>query len=483
MRTEKDIKSGRRKKTGTRILELLLALLIVLILLTFFLVPVYVSSEKGRKTILARINSSIDGELDFASLSMSWWKGIKVAEISFNDSAGQTLVEIKQIVTKPRYSSILIGGLSFGETIIDEPKIEISLKGGPAEKPESSRQKASSDGKSQVVGLPIKKISLVINDGNLKVADARTETVEVTGIKSKMTIDFPGRYPAGQTHKLLANLSTNIKLGFEKARYLGFNFGPTEVDVQIQKGLMKIAPFSTTVNNGRINFAGEADFNHKVVLLRTPGQIQIAKDVQISDETTQKLLMYLNPVFANAVNVRGVVNFSCERLAIPLAGADKNDTEVVGTVSLNKLRLQASDLLGQILSMAGTGVRGQDITIHPTRFVLQEGFLRYEDMQMDIGDNPVNFKGVIGLDKSLNMMVTLPYTTKGRTARVGEDTTGKRITLKLKGTVDRPELDLGDLVDREFGDQLKQELGDKLKEELGDELGEKALEALEELFK
>jgi hypothetical protein len=244
---------------------------------------------------------------------------------------------------------------------------------------------------------------------------------------------------------------------------MGLNFVPTEVDIQIQNGLLRIAPFSSTVNNGRFNFAGEADFKQKPTLFRTPGAIQIIEDIQINDETTRKLLMYLNPLFANAVNISGVANFNCERLAIPLAGADKDDLEVAGTVSVKKLRLQASDLLGQILSLVGTSVRGEDITIHPTRFVLQNGFLRYDDMQMDIGDNPVNFKGVIGLDKSLDMTVTLPYTTRGRTARVGQETAGKRITLPLKGTIDKPELDLGKLLEEQAIEKGLELLGELLK--------------------
>lgn len=278
----------------------------------------------------------------------------------------------------------------------------------------------------------------------------------------KDTINFSSEYPADQHDKLLANLNTKSKLGFDKARYMGLNFGPTEVDIQVQNGLLKIAPFSSTVNNGEFSFAGQADFKKKPTLLKTPRPIQIAKDIQINDETTRRLLMYLNPIFVNAFNVSGVANFDCEKLAIPLAGAGKNEIEVIGTISISQLRLKASDLLSQILSLLGTKTRDQVITIRPTRFVLQNGLLQYEDMQMDIGDNPVNFKGIVGLDKSLNMTVTLPYTLKGRTARVGQETVGERISLALKGTIDKPELDLGKLLEQ----QLRQRLEDELRKGL-----------------
>ncbi|MGB2807119.1 MAG: hypothetical protein WBC22_05240 [Sedimentisphaerales bacterium] len=276
----------------------------------------------------------------------------------------------------------------------------------------------------------------------------------------KDTISFASEYPTDQKDKLLENLNTKAKVGFAKAEYMGLNFGTTDVDFQIRDGLLKIAPFSTTVNNGQLNFAGEANLKDKPSLLKTTEPIQIVKDIQINNEMARKLLKYVNPVFANAVNVSGVANFHCERLAIPLEKVNKNDIEVIGTISANKMLLEGSDLLGQMVSLAGGSVRGQNCTIHPTRFVLQNGQLEYEDMQLDIGDNPVNFKGTIGLDTRLNMTVTLPYTMGGRTVRVGEKT-DDRISLPLRGTTDKPELDLGKL----FEDQaIKKglELLDKL---------------------
>ena len=51
-----------KKRTRTRILKLALAIVVILILLVVFLLPAFVSSEKGWKTILAKINNSIDGK-------------------------------------------------------------------------------------------------------------------------------------------------------------------------------------------------------------------------------------------------------------------------------------------------------------------------------------------------------------------------------------------------------------------------------------
>jgi len=282
--------------------------------------------------------------------------------------------------------------------------------------------------------------------------------------KRKDTVNFTSEYPAGQSDKLLPNLNAKAKVGFEQAGYMGLNFGVTDVNVQVDNGLLKIAPFTTTVNEGQFNFTGQADFNRKPTLFKTAKPMQIVKDIKVNDATTGKLLKYVNPIFANAVNVGGIANFNCEQMSIPLSAEAKKNAVVIGTISINQLRLQASDLLSQIFSISG-GARGADITIHPTRFTLQKGFLRYDDMQIDVGDSPVNFKGVIGLDKSMDMTVTLPYTIDGRTARTGRATSTERITLPLKGTVDKPEVDMDKLLET----QLKQQ---------GEELLRRGLEEL-----
>ncbi len=261
----------------------------------------------------------------------------------------------------------------------------------------------------------------------------------------KDTISFDCEYPTDQKDKLMENLNTKAKVGFAKAAYMGLNFGPTDVDIQIQNGLLKIAPFSTKVNNGQFSFASEANFKDTPSLLKTTGPIQMAKDIQITNEIAARLLKYVNPIFANLTKVNGLASFNCERLAIPLKKVNKNDIEVIGTISVNQLYLEGSDLLGQILSLAGGKAPGQQSTIRPTRFVLQKGLLQYEDMQLDVGDNPVNFKGAIGLDKNVNMTVTLPYTMTGRTARVGEKTVD-RISLPLTGPIDNLKLDINKLL-------------------------------------
>jgi hypothetical protein len=62
------------------------------------------------------------------------------------------------------------------------------------------------------------------------------------------------------------------------------------------------------------------------------------------------------------------------------------------------------------------------------------------------------------------MTVTLPYTSEGRTVRVGGQTAGRRVTLPLKGTVDAPQLDTGKLLEEQLKGQIEEQLQRGLEE-------------------
>ena len=193
MRAENKIKIKPQKKTGTRVLKLALAIMVILIVFVLLLVPAIVSSGKGRQLILAKINGSIAGKTNFVALSMGWLKGIKVSDFSFNDNAGQISVQVKEIATKPHYGSILTGNLSFGQTLIDTPNVQINLKDLQEQKAKSpSPKRPAGEGMKPIV-LPVKRMELVLNDGNVKVTDPKSGTVELSRINSKLNLQ-----PLGQ---------------------------------------------------------------------------------------------------------------------------------------------------------------------------------------------------------------------------------------------------------------------------------------------
>jgi hypothetical protein len=232
----------------------------------------------------------------------------------------------------------------------------------------------------------------------------------------------------------------------------------------VQNGVMTLGPVSTTVNDGKLSFAGRADFGQPPALLTLPEALHMIQDIQLNEETTQTFLAYVNPLFADAVGVSGIANFNVQRLAIPLGTGLRNRAALTGTLRIDKLQLGASGILNQILGVVGRSVRGQVLTVRPTTLVLENGVVRYDDMQIDVGDNPINFRGSISLEGALNLTVVLPYTLQGRTVRVDEPQVADRISVPLTGTIAQPQLDLQSLVET----QLKQKLEEQLRRGLED---------------
>ncbi len=274
--------------------------------------------------------------------------------------------------------------------------------------------------------------------------------LELSGRRT-ISLDFASVYRADDPNGLLANLDGSARTGFDRALYKGLDIGSTDLRVRVEKGFMNIEPFSTTVNNGQLSFAGQTDFKEKDRLLRTPEPLMLARGIELNREMTGALLQYVNPLFADVTGISGIAHFDCRTLAIPLAEGLERKAEVSGTLSADNVLVEASGLLDEILKATGQSLRGQRLTVRPTNIVLRDGIVRYDDMQIDVGDSPINFAGAIGLDGHLDMTVTLPWTLKGRTARVDrEDRAGPRIAIPLTGTIGNPQLDLGRLLQEQL---------------------------------
>ena len=84
-----------------------------------------------------------------------------------------------------------------------------------------------------------------------------------------VALNFTSTYPVSEPNGLLAHLNGQGSLGFDSAAYLGFAFGSTQLDLRAQDGLVTIGPIATTVNKGKLNFTGNANFRQPPGVLVT----------------------------------------------------------------------------------------------------------------------------------------------------------------------------------------------------------------------
>ena len=281
-----------------------------------------------------------------------------------------------------------------------------------------------------------------------------SQDVKLEG-KRTTSVEFASRYPADDPNKLLANLSTNkCTFGFDKADYRGLSLGPADVNAQFDKGLLTIDPFTTSANGGQIFLAANADFTGSSPVISIPQAVSV-KNLQIDEKLSYEfrgILAYLNPMFNDVIGLGGRLNFSAEKLLIPLDSKRRNDMQILATLGMDNLTIkptESSGLFGTLLSLIGLGGDRALATVRPTKFVVKDGFVRYDNMQIDIGSTPINFKGTVGLDKRLDMQVSVPI--GGRLA----ETLGGAVSLPLTGTIDNPVLDKSKLGENLLQNTLK----------------------------
>lgn len=271
------------------------------------------------------------------------------------------------------------------------------------------------------------------------------EGLDISG-RQKTQLVFDSKYPTDKPAQLAANLNlAPTTIGFDKASYQGVNLGATKIGLAAKQGVLAISPFQTAVNEGTLDFGGQLDMRTSPMVLTTAATMPKLTNVQLNDVVGGAILPYINPIFADAGQLRGKLNLACDQMIIPLSGQHKQDIAILGTVSISDMTLASQGLLSEILKTANQSST-QAMAIEPTKFRVQKGVVSYDNMQLNVGNNPVNFAGKIGFDESLDMTITGPWAIGGRTARVGKETTGLRVPIPLGGTIKKPELKLDKLI-------------------------------------
>lgn len=275
------------------------------------------------------------------------------------------------------------------------------------------------------------------------------EGLSVKG-KRKDTLRFDSIYPTDMPDKMIANLNADAAVGFDSAEYLGLNFGPTELNMDIQKGKLNFEIPQTVVNEGKLQFAGTIDLNEESKILRLKETMPILDNIHVNGRMTNTMLKYLSPIFAGQSDISGFASLTCKTLEIPLDADEKERILVDGVVEMDKVRLKAVGAVGDIL--AQTNNRSEfDAKLLPSQFLLKDGVMRYDKMEFHLDKYPTGFAGKIYLDKTLDMKVFVPYKfdvdrLRFPTVKIGEDLS-ERLSLPVDGTVDEPQVRLDKLFD------------------------------------
>ena len=276
------------------------------------------------------------------------------------------------------------------------------------------------------------------------------------------TFHFESVYPTNNPDAMIAGLNANGAIGFDRAEYYGLNVGPTELKMTVKQGVADFEIPETTVNEGKLRFAGVVDLKEPSKVLRLKESTQVLENVHITEEMTRTMLTHLSPVFAGQGDINGFVNFKCDQLSIPFSAEETNKLFMDAVVSIDNAQLEPKGALNLIL-------RKQDIKpiplqLLPSRFVLQNEVVSYDAMEFLLDQYPTGFSGTLGLNSYANMTIALPWRIdveeRGfRSVKVGED-----LSTRLKVVCQGPVTDFAKCIrfDAMLDDALKDVIEDQI---------------------
>jgi hypothetical protein len=259
--------------------------------------------------------------------------------------------------------------------------------------------------------------------------------------------NFQSQYPTAQPELMAANLNGQGAVGFTSANFMGLKFGETQLNLNIKQGLMQFELPDAKVNQGTLRLAAQVNLAEEKKTLQLTRPMKVLENVQLDDELTGNLLVYMNPMFAKQTNVTGVASLECSKLVIPLsAPMDVAEVLLNATVAMSDMNLKAAGIIGAILSRTDNRSAWK-AQLLPTELVMADGVLQYKNMEFILDRYPIGFSGRVFLDRpvpALDMTVALPYSGRLESVHAGEDMS-KRVTVQMQGPIADPKLDLSKL--------------------------------------
>ena len=121
-------KPPRRTRKRRRLTFIIVGTLLVLLLLLVALLPTLLSTDLGRRIVVGRVSSRINGALKIEDWSLRWLTAIEISGMRIEDAGGKTLVSVERI-TAPRGLLALLGSEhDLGAVVIAQPRANLVLR-------------------------------------------------------------------------------------------------------------------------------------------------------------------------------------------------------------------------------------------------------------------------------------------------------------------------------------------------------------------
>ncbi len=273
-------------------------------------------------------------------------------------------------------------------------------------------------------------------------------------------------------------LTAAAGIGWESAEYYGLAAGPTSVETRLEKGIASISPLEVPISEGKLTAAPRIYLNETgipLVLDKGP----LLSSVRLSPELCRGWLRYVQPTIADATRAEGKFSVAIDQAQMPLL--DPHSAAVKSTLTIHQGQVGPGPLAQQylgavqkvlsVIKPAGGGLldTNKGWIIFPEQHipvVVQDQRVYHQGMTMQIGNVQVSTQGSVGLDDTLQIVLSIPVQDAWLRDTKAGALKGRTINIPIRGTVSAPLPDVGAVL----SDLTKQILGGGVKDLLQGEL-------------
>lgn len=267
----------------------------------------------------------------------------------------------------------------------------------------------------------------------------------------------PGREP----HPTVTPLQASGQISWDGGRLYGLKLGPGAAVAQLQNGMLRTEPISCQLGTGTVKVMPQWDMNMNLVQLAPGSRVE---DLQVTPDLSREWLGYIAPMLSDAANVRGAISARVQRFDYFM---DTPSTSTIqGQLSLRDAVASAGQSLEplmQVLNLVDgksdqSGQRRQ--LVFPNQdipFELRNGMVMHDGLQAQFGNYGVSSSGGVGLDKRVQLVLTVPLERN-----VGAAANGRTLQIPVGGTVDRPQLETRGLLQNLGRQQIQNQVDKQL---------------------
>jgi hypothetical protein len=220
----------------------------------------------------------------------------------------------------------------------------------------------------------------------------------------------------------------------------GLKLTPNDVPVRIA-GAAAGAKLESPANGGHLNFQPTVDMRKEPYILSFNENIDLLKDVQVTQGLIDGLLAAIHPLFKDAVIPDGLLGLNMKHFNWPLSEKERNKATFAGTLQLNGIRLNSTPFMAGLLNMMGISERQLSLADQDIDFEAKNGRIALSPVTLDAEGYQLKMHGSIGFDQTLDFIARLPVTKK----MVGKDAyrflQGMTIKVPIRGTTSQPRID------------------------------------------